>query len=174
MMAGASRIAIRMLELAITLLLGFMVVIVFANVVLRYGFNSGIHLSDELSRYAFVWLTFLGAILTFRDNAHVNIETLVARFGRRGRLACMAATQIIVMICAAAMGVGALRLHPLNATMRATVSGIPMNWVSDVVILCGAGVFLIALLRLVSIVTGRISPAEIDAFAGVHSSEGDA
>ncbi|NDY93911.1 TRAP transporter small permease, partial [Ideonella livida] len=40
-------------------LLAVMVVLVFGNVVLRYAFNSGITVSEELSRWAFVWLTFL-------------------------------------------------------------------------------------------------------------------
>lgn len=37
-----------------------MVVLVFTNVVLRYALNSGIAVSEELSRWLFVWLTFLG------------------------------------------------------------------------------------------------------------------
>jgi hypothetical protein len=41
--------------------LAAMVVLVFGNVVLRYGFNSGIAVSEELSRWLFVWLTFMGA-----------------------------------------------------------------------------------------------------------------
>lgn len=39
-----------------------MVVLVFGNVVLRYAFNSGITVSEELSRWLFVWL-FVGAIV---------------------------------------------------------------------------------------------------------------
>ncbi|MGL1363063.1 TRAP transporter small permease subunit, partial [Vibrio parahaemolyticus] len=33
---------------------------VFINVILRYGFESSILSVDELSRYLFVWLTFIG------------------------------------------------------------------------------------------------------------------
>ena len=44
-----------------------MVVMVFGNVVLRYGFNSGITVSEELSRWLFVWMTFLGAIVALRN-----------------------------------------------------------------------------------------------------------
>ena len=48
--------------LAVACLAG-MVVLVFGNVVLRYGFNSGIVVSEEVSRWLLVWLTFLGAIV---------------------------------------------------------------------------------------------------------------
>lgn len=53
----------RPLEFAIVALLVAMVVMVFGNVVLRYGFNSGIVISEEVSRYFFVWLTFIGAVI---------------------------------------------------------------------------------------------------------------
>ena len=40
--------------------LAVMVLLLFGNVALRYLFNSGINVSDELSRLAFVWMIFLG------------------------------------------------------------------------------------------------------------------
>ncbi|MCK6404311.1 MAG: TRAP transporter small permease, partial [Sphaerotilus natans subsp. sulfidivorans] len=41
----------RLLEAVMALLLAAMVVLVFGNVVLRYVFNSGITISEELSRW---------------------------------------------------------------------------------------------------------------------------
>ena len=61
----------------IALCLAVMVVLVFGNVVLRYGFNSGITISEELSRWLLVWLTFLGAIVAVREHAHLGVDTLV-------------------------------------------------------------------------------------------------
>lgn len=56
----------RILEIILVALLAGMSIMVFVNVVMRYTMNSGINVSEELSRYFFVWLTFLGAVLTFR------------------------------------------------------------------------------------------------------------
>jgi TRAP-type C4-dicarboxylate transport system permease small subunit len=55
--------------------LALMVVMVFGNVVLRYGFNSGITVSEELSRWLFVWMTFLGAVVAVRNHAHLGTDT---------------------------------------------------------------------------------------------------
>ena len=44
----------RLLEWVIVLLLALMVLLVFGNVVLRYAANSGITVSEELSRWLFV------------------------------------------------------------------------------------------------------------------------
>ena len=53
----------KLLEKLMVVLLTAMVVMVFGNVVLRYLFDSGIDVSEELSRYVFVWLTFIGAVV---------------------------------------------------------------------------------------------------------------
>ena len=64
-----------LLKFVIALCLAVMVVLVFGNVVLRYGFNSGITISEELSRWLLVWLTFLGAIVAVREHAHLGVDT---------------------------------------------------------------------------------------------------
>jgi TRAP-type transport system small permease protein len=47
----------RALSFLMVVALASMVVLVFGNVVLRYGFNSGFTLSEELSRWLFVSMT---------------------------------------------------------------------------------------------------------------------
>ncbi len=73
----------RLLNGVIALFLAIMVVLVFGNVVLRYGFNSGITVSEEVSRWLFVWLTFLGAIVALHEHGHLGTDMLVSRLPRR-------------------------------------------------------------------------------------------
>ena len=80
----------RLLEMLLVVLLVAMVLMVFGNVVLRYGFNSGITFSEELSRWAFVWMTFLGAIVALKDNGHLGTDMLVGRVGPTGKKVCLA------------------------------------------------------------------------------------
>ena len=49
-MKNAIDLFFRGLELLVVLCMVAMVVMVFGNVVLRYGFNSGITVSDEIAR----------------------------------------------------------------------------------------------------------------------------
>jgi TRAP-type C4-dicarboxylate transport system permease small subunit len=49
----------------------------FTNVLARYLFNSPIEWAEELSRYAFVWLVFLGAAACTKRKRHIVIENLV-------------------------------------------------------------------------------------------------
>ena len=62
----------RLLNLMMVLALVSMIVLVFTNVILRYGFNSGISMSVELSRFLFVWVTFLGAVTALLRHEHLN------------------------------------------------------------------------------------------------------
>ncbi|WP_163334151.1 TRAP transporter small permease, partial [Klebsiella aerogenes] len=69
------------------------------NVVLRYGFNSGITVSEEASRMIFVWLTFGGAFLVAREGGHLGMNSVVAMFGTRGRWWCRLAAEILSLFC---------------------------------------------------------------------------
>src|SRR3954471_18212986 len=76
------------LKSVIAVCLAVMVVLVFGNVFLRYVFNSGITMSEELSRWLMVWLTFLGAIVALREHAHLGVDTLVRILPPVGKRIC--------------------------------------------------------------------------------------
>ena len=62
------------------ILTGLMVLFVFLNVVLRTFFNSGLTWSEELARYLFVYVTYIGAISAMHSNAHLGVDTLLFWF----------------------------------------------------------------------------------------------
>lgn len=157
---------VRGLEVLLVILLAGMAIMVFGNVVLRYGFNSGILVSEELSRYFFVWLTFIGAVVTFRENAHLGVESLVQRFGRSGRLICMVLSDIIILLCMAAFFWGTWKQYPINASMTAAVVGISMIWIYGVGFFTSIAIGLMVIVRLFRALTGCITEEEISAFAG--------
>jgi TRAP-type C4-dicarboxylate transport system permease small subunit len=156
----------KFLEFLLIILLSGMALMVFVNVVLRYAFNSGLNISDEMSRYFFVWLTFIGAVVTFREYGHLGVETLVALFGRAGRIICMILSNLIIILCSAIFFWGTWNQLPINASMTAPVTGLSMAWVYGVGFFTGAGCTIIALERLVRLLTGRVTDDEISAFAG--------
>ena len=166
MIARLEAAAMRLMEWVLIALLGGMAAMVFLNVVLRYGFNSGLVWSEEMSRYFFVWLTFIGAVLTFAEHGHIGVETLVRRFGRRGRLLCMGLSNGLILICAGVLFWGTWLQHDINASMTAAVVEMSMIWVFGVGYFAGLGLGIIAGLRLWRILTGRTSDEEIAQFVG--------
>ena len=151
----------RLLKAAAALCLAVMVVLVFANVVLRYAFNSGIVVSEELSRIFFVWLTFIGAIVAMRDGTHLGMDNVVERLPRRGKLACLAASQVLILACCAILVWGTWRQHEINATTHAAVTGLSMIWIFGLGYLLGGCVGLHALATLWRIARGRIAGHEL-------------
>jgi TRAP-type C4-dicarboxylate transport system permease small subunit len=57
----------KLLELAVVICMVAMIFMVFGNAVMRYAFNSGFSVSDEMSRYCFIWLTYAGALVAMHE-----------------------------------------------------------------------------------------------------------
>jgi len=64
-----------------------MFLIVFTNVVARYGFGFSLSWGEEVARFLMVWVTFLGAGLALREGRLVAIELLQDRLGAPARRA---------------------------------------------------------------------------------------
>lgn len=152
---------IRVVELTLAALMLAMVVMVFGNVVLRYGFNSGITVSEELSRVFFVWLTFIGAILAMHEGAHLGVTNVVERMTRRGKLVSAGICQLLIIVCSVMLVWGTWSQHDINATTRAPVTGLPLIWVFGVGYLTGALIAVHAIHRLWRILTGQVTDEEL-------------
>lgn len=96
----------RILEGMLAIIITVLSCIVFINIILRYGFHTSILSVDELSRFLFVWLTFIGAIVAFMDNAHVQVTFLVEKLSaaNQRRLALLTHTLILLLCLALAWG----------------------------------------------------------------------
>ena len=151
----------KLLELLLVALLGVMVVMVFGNVVLRYAFNSGITVSEELSRWAFVWVTFLGAIIGLKENAHLGTDMLVGRLGPTGKKVCLAIAETLMLYCVWLIFSGSLTQARLNLDMEAPVTGWSMAWLpaAGIVFAVSAAVFHLA--KLGKLASGRIDESEL-------------
>lgn len=79
---------IRPIEVIIAAMLAVMLVMILLNVVLRYAFNSGITVTEELSRLLFVWLVFLGAAVALFERSHLGVDTLLHILPRPAKIVC--------------------------------------------------------------------------------------
>lgn len=161
----------KVVEAFLALCMLSMVVMVFGNVVLRYVFNSGITISEEMSRYVFVWLVFVGAVVAMRDQAHLGIDTLVTRLPRLGKKVCLAFSEFLMLICCAMFFWGTWLQHDVNATNIAPVTGLNMIWVYGMGYVASVGIGFLILHKLWRLATGQITDAEL---VEIRDSEEDA
>ena len=121
-----------------------MVVLVFGNVLLRYGFNSGITLSEEVSRWLFVWLTFLGAIVALKEHGHLGSDLVVSHLPVWAKKGCLLASQALMLFVTGLLFKGSLDQARINWDVAAPASGASMAifYASGVVFAISAALIL--------------------------------
>ena len=108
--------------------LAVMVALVFGNVVMRYAFNSGFTVSEELSRWLFVWLTFLGAVIALRDNAHLGTDMVVSRLGPKAKRLFMGLSLLLMLFCLWLIFIGTYDQFLVNKDSESPVMEVSMGW----------------------------------------------
>ncbi len=151
----------RLLEALVVLCLVAMVVMVFGNVVLRYGFNSGITVSDEMSRYCFIWLTYIGAMVAMREKGHLGVDTLVLRLSLTGKKFCFCLSELLMLLCNLLFLLGTWKMHGLQVSNVSPVVGISMIWIYGIGYVVGAVMSLMNLHQIYLLLTGQLSEADL-------------
>jgi TRAP-type transport system small permease protein len=151
----------KLLEFLVVAALVAMVIMVFGNVVLRYAFNSGILVSEELSRYCFIWLTYIGAMIAMREREHLGVDTLVRRLPRAGKKLCLFLSEALMLFVNVLFFIGTWKMHELQVTNISPVVGISMIWVYGVGYVVAVVMALFNIEVLVRLFTGRLSDEEL-------------
>jgi TRAP-type C4-dicarboxylate transport system permease small subunit len=151
----------RAIDLLIAAALAVMVVLVFGNVVLRYVFNSGIAVSEEVARWLFVWVCFMGAVVALKEGGHLGTDMLVSRLPVAGKKACMVIGHLLMLYVTWLFLQGSWQQAVLNHDVAAPVTGTRMSifYASGVVFSVCAGILL--LLQLVRLLTGTLRESEL-------------
>lgn len=79
-------------------------VLITLQVVLRYGFDSSITWAEELTRYAIVWMSFVGAGMGVRAAAHITVDLVPAMLGDEMRARLRQAMAVVGIAFGAALG----------------------------------------------------------------------
>ncbi len=120
----------RMISYLLAIIMVLMVILVFGNVFMRYALNSGFTISEELSRWLFVWMTFLGAVVALRDNGHLGTDMLVGRLGPMGKRICMGLSLALMLFCDWLIFKGSYDQMLVNLDSTSAVMEVSMAWVS--------------------------------------------
>lgn len=136
------------LKLVIVVCLSLMAFLVFTNVVLRYAFNSGITWSEEVSRFLFVWLIFLGAILAFKDNEHLGVDSFVKKLPMAGKKVVYIISNIVLLITLVFLLDGSWKLTLLNVDLSAPATGMSYAYIYVFGVIMSGAMIIITLYKL--------------------------
>ena len=125
------------------------VVLVFGNVVLRYVFNSGINISSEIARLAFVWLTFGGAVLAFRAREHLAINMGIERFSPPMQKFTHIVRQLFILWVLWLIIVGGWEQTVIGMRTVTPVAGMPIAVFSGAVLFSAVAMAIMTVLDLI-------------------------
>jgi TRAP-type C4-dicarboxylate transport system permease small subunit len=101
--AGLVRRINRLTEIVVIIQFAVMVAVVVAAVFARYVLNDSIVWAEELARYLFVWVSFLGGGLGVGTNIHVGVDSFVDRMPPRPKLVVQISTELMIVVFTAVL-----------------------------------------------------------------------
>jgi gluconokinase len=131
--------------------LAVMALAVFVNVVLRYGFGSGVPASEELSRLLFVWMVFIGATAAYPLGEHMAFTSLVGLLQKKPVLMAVAAVviRLLVVLACVLVARGAWQQVVVGLDSHSVVLGYPTALLPLPAFLCTTAIALMALSELI-------------------------
>lgn len=150
------------------ILTGAMVLFVFLNVVLRMVFNSGLTWSEELARYLFVAVTYIGAISAMRANAHMTVDMVISKVKPPLQMLFYLVSQGLIAALMLILVHGSYKMVLQNTAARTAALGIPYALLYSLGILTGVAICVLAVANIFYAVT---HPAEISKIVTVSTED---
>jgi len=144
-----ARILNRLEEGVISLLLVGMTLLVFVEVILRFGFNTGFLWMQEVTLLISAWMVMLGASYCLKVGAHIGVDAVVRLLspGPR-RIVSMIATLMSLLYCGLFLYGGWIYLEQMHM-IRVELEDVPLErWVAHSILLIGFGLLSFRLLQL--------------------------
>ena len=113
----------------VIVLMLLMTVAVCLQILFRYVFNIPLGWSEEMARFAFVWVSFFGASALMRIREHINVAIFVDRFPTRLRAIAVFLANLVAVICVYFFIVGGVALTTNEWRQLAPAMEIAMGWV---------------------------------------------
>ena len=158
----------RLLSVLMVVCLAVMVVLVFTNVVMRYAFNTGITVSEELSRWLFVWMTFMGAVVALHEKGHLGTDSLVSRLPAWGKKFCLGLGHLLMLAMCWLVLQGSWQQTKINWSSTSAVMETSMAYFYASGLLFAISGAVLLLNDFWRLVSGQLSDAEL---VGVRESE---
>lgn len=131
--------AVFALKIIVSIVMVCMVLMVFSNALLRYLFNSGIAEFEELSRYAFIWVATLGAVIAYYQNKHVGVDLVIEKLHGAARLVMLMIGELLVVLALVMLIYGSWGYYISTYTQDSAALPIPLGIITITPLVMGVG-----------------------------------
>ena len=140
---------IKWLEKGVSLLasaaMGAIVIVVFANVFMRYVLNTGLTWSDEVSVNLFVWFIFLGGILAAMDGLHLKVDVFTNRMPEKMQRVCAFLSYCFVLFAMLILLVGGWAQVEVTSNNVSSATGLPSSYITVSMVVFAVAMILLTL-----------------------------
>ena len=126
-----------------------MIGVVFFNALLRYGFNASIPATEELARILFIYVSFLGAIIAFKEGKHISVTLLTDRLQGIPKLIISTLAYLAIFGIFGLIIKGGIDYTMMSASRTTTVIGLNYSLLAIVVPVMGISGFVIYIKRAI-------------------------
>jgi len=135
----------RLVNVCVTVLMAVLALVVVVAVITRYLLNFPLAWSEEVSRYSFVWLSFLGAEVCLRGEGHIGVDLLVRGLPTNVQRCLDKWGKLLMGVMLLAVLISGIKVTVVAHDQQSPALGIPMSCVY-LAVPVGAALMLLELL----------------------------
>lgn len=142
----------RLEEYLVALLLAFMTVVVFLQVIYRYVLNLPQAWAEDLAKLSIIWLTFLGVCIVTKHGDHIVMPLVLEKFSPRGRRVINLVNNILILIFLAVVIQTGIKMTMLTSGSVTPVYGIRMSYYHAAIPFSGLIMFIRYLIQTIKLI----------------------
>lgn len=131
-----------------------MVIVTLSQVIFRYLLAAPLPWSEELARYCFVWIVFLGAAIGLERGIHLGVDLFVNLLPAKLRTGLEVLSNVFIGGLAIAIIYASFPVIELNFLQRSPAMGVQMSWIYIAIPISMALILLICIERVAKILRG--------------------
>ena len=128
MLSKISKYSNKSAEWGCLVLIVAMTVVTFAQVFFRFVIVHSLPWSEEFSRYALVWASFLGASIALKRGLHIGVEAFVARLPQEKRRLIYLITLVLITFFLVIVIIKGFQMASFNMRQSSPAMRIPMGF----------------------------------------------
>lgn len=118
----------RMVEIITMVFLSIMVIVVFLQVIYRFVLHNPLQWSEELGRFLFVWISFLGAAIALQRGEHLGIDVFLRLFPKKIGKALVIISYLVILAFLVLISYKGLNVLNIIKRQRSASLRLPMTW----------------------------------------------
>lgn len=126
-MKAIIRAADLIVSFILTIAASSMIVSIFLQVMFRFVFRSPLYWTEELARYAFVYVVFIGAAWAGRESMHLGVDYFTSKLPQRLGMYLKVAMDVCILVFSAVIVYAGIQVVPINLQQLSPALNIPMG-----------------------------------------------